>query len=108
LLQAELSELDFHYRSGESPHGKKCLFPAVGYELDYRGNVHVGCHDDARGSFFDAALPQLFAGPVPCPHMTCVCLDKYSFLAEINRNTGLDPLKIYGDELRSARRLSNA
>lgn len=107
LLQHELSEADFRYRSGESPYGKKCLFPSLGYELDYKGNIHVGCHPAAQGNFFDEALPRVFAGPVPCPHHSCVCLDKYSFLGSVNRNTGLDPLKIYGDQLRSARRLTN-
>lgn len=108
LLQRELSEADFRYRGGASPRGKKCLFPSVSYELDYKGNVHVGCHPAASGSFFDETLPRLFAGPVPCPYTSCVCLDKYSFLGEINRNVGLDPLKIYGDRLRGARRLANA
>lgn len=102
LLHAELPEADFRYRSGTaSPFYKKCLYPALAYEMDYRGEISVGCHGAVSGSFFDAELPELFAGPVPCPHRSCVCLDKYSFLGEINRNTGTNPLRIYGDSLRA-------
>ena len=107
LLQDELHAVDFKYRSGASPLGQKCLFPALAYELDYRGRVHIGCHSAAAGSFFADRLPTQFAGPVPCPHTSCVCLDKYSFLEGIDRNLSLDPLRTYGDLLRSERRLSN-
>lgn len=109
LLQAELSAADFAFRSGmESPKGKKCLFPALAYELDYKGNIQVGCHSAAAGSLFDRELPDLFAGPVPCPADSCVCLDKYSFLGTINRNVELNPLKIYGESLRSGRGMVNS
>jgi organic radical activating enzyme len=104
LLHAELPEADFAFRSGAaSPKGMKCLFPSLAYEMDYKGNIHVGCHEFAMGSLFHGELPGLFSGPVPCPHDGCVCLDKYSFLGTINRNTGLDPLATYGQILRTAR-----
>jgi organic radical activating enzyme len=107
LLQNELHEVDFRFRGGAATLGLKCLFPALAYELDYRGQVHVGCHPAASGSFFAEHLPRPFAGPVPCPHGTCACLDKYSFLEGVDRNLSLDPLRTYGDLLRSDRRLSN-
>ncbi len=108
LLRSELEDIDFLYRSGiASPQGKKCLYPALAYELDYLGRVQVGCHAATSGDFFAPRLPRLFAGPVPCPMSSCVCLDKYSFLKGINRNTSLDPLRTYGEILRSRRRLTN-
>jgi hypothetical protein len=109
LLKSELEEADFLYRSGiASPKGEKCLYPALAYELDYLGRVQVGCHAAASGNFFAPRLPRLFMGPVPCPMSRCVCLDKYSFLSAMNRNTSLDPLRTYGELLRSRRRLTNA
>jgi MoaA/NifB/PqqE/SkfB family radical SAM enzyme len=108
ILRGELEDADFQYRSGSlSPLGKKCLFPALAYELDYLGNIYVGCHAPASGNFFDKTLPPLFAGPVPCPHKSCVCLDKYSFVEGMGRNLSLDPLRTYGEILRNRRRLSN-
>ncbi len=55
------------------------------------------------GDFFDNRLPTLFAGPVPCPLQSCVCLNKYSFLGEVNRNVSTNPLKIYSEILRKKR-----
>jgi hypothetical protein len=102
LLRAELPEPDFLYRTAmQSPGGKMCLYPSLAYEMNYKGDIHVGCHGAARGSFFDDRLPELFAGPVPCPDTSCVCLDKYSFLGEISRNTDLNPLRVYGELLRT-------
>ena len=96
LFESELPTLDYLYRTGKnSPKGKKCLFPGLAYELDYRGKITVGCHPTASGSFFDQELPALFAGPVPCPRTKCVCLDKYSFLEESNRNITTNPLALY-------------
>jgi hypothetical protein len=103
LLHEELSAADFAFRTGKrSPKGMKCLYPALAYEMTYTGRIHVGCHPAAGGSFFDDELPRAFAGPVPCPHESCSCLDMYSFLAEVNRNTGLNPLEVYGRQLRAA------
>jgi organic radical activating enzyme len=100
LFESELPSLDYLYRTGiSSPKGKKCLFPGIAYELDYRGNIKVGCHRGVSGSFFDHDLPSLFAGPVPCPYSRCACLDKYSFLEGSNRNTTTNPLKSYSRAL---------
>lgn len=100
LFESELPPLDYLYRTGKnSPKGKKCLFPSLAYELDYRGKIRVGCHPSASGSFFDQELPALFAGPVPCPHTKCVCLGKYSFLEGSNRNITTNPLELYSRAL---------
>lgn len=100
LFASELPTLDYLYRTGkDSPKGKKCLFPGLAYELDYRGKIRVGCHPTASGSFFDQELPALFAGPVPCPHTKCFCLDKYSFLEGSNRNITTNPLELYSRAL---------
>jgi hypothetical protein len=101
LLRASLPALDFDYRTGlVSPKDKACLFPSLAWEMDFRGDIHVGCHKGRRGSFFDDSLPALFGGPTPCPAMKCACLDKYSFIEGSVRNTGTNPLAVYGDLLR--------
>lgn len=100
LLKEELPELDYMYRTRiASPHQRRCLFPALGYEMDQIGNIHVGCHSGVSGNFFNNKLPGLFAGAVPCPHHSCVCLDKYSFLKNVDRNLTPNPLRDYSDEL---------
>ena len=100
LFESELPTVDYLYRTGKnSPKGKKCLFPGIAYELDYRGNIMVGCHPTTSSSFFDHDLPSLFAGPVPCPYTKCVCLDKYSFLEGSNRNITTNPLASYSRAL---------
>jgi hypothetical protein len=102
LLRRELPSADYGYRSETlSPLGKPCLHPALAYRLDQTGHIAVGCHEDRCGNLFDATLPELFAGPVACPHRSCVCLDMYSFLGEVNRNRGVSPLHIYSAILRA-------
>jgi hypothetical protein len=101
LMRETLPEEDFAYRSQHtSSMGKDCLFPAVGYEMDCRGMIHVGCYNRVADSFFNRQLPRRFAGPVPCPIRTCVALDMYSFLGEINRNTSMNTFAIYSDLLK--------
>jgi hypothetical protein len=102
LFREYLPRLDFEYRTKRlSPCGKSCFFPAVGYQMNQWGEVHVGCHPAHRGSFFDADLPSLFSDTVPCPSPSCVCLDMYSFLAGQDRNQSLNPLASYRDALMS-------
>jgi len=94
------SDLDYRYRAlRESPQGNRCLFPALSYEMDPAGKIHVGCHREVEGSFFDRKLPRPFAGPVPCPMQKCSCLDMYSFLEGSDRVLGRNPLEAYGREL---------
>jgi organic radical activating enzyme len=99
LFAEELPALDYQYRTGQSPKGRKCLFPEIAYEMDYRGNIYAGCHPEISGSFFDGQLPKIFAGPVHCPHSKCVCLDKYSFLEGCERNVTMNPLECYSNAL---------
>jgi organic radical activating enzyme len=102
LMKDALPELDFLYRSGiGDPNGRICRYPALGYEMDYRGIIRPGCMPWLSASFFDEKLPAQPEGPIPCPHNSCVCLDKYSFLAESERNITTNPLAIYSDLLRS-------
>jgi organic radical activating enzyme len=102
IFKHELPLDDYLYRSQlMRPRGKKCLFPAVAYEMDQTGKIFVGCHPHVVGSIFDQDLVNQFIGPVPCPSKKCVCLDKYSFLHEINRNITCNPLEIYSDLLIS-------
>ncbi len=100
-LKSWLPEEDFGFRTAAvSPKGRKCLFPALAYEMNQTGRIKVGCHLATKTSFFDDALPKLFAGPVPCPNKSCVCVDKYSFLKDVNRNKSHSPIEIYADLLR--------
>lgn len=106
FLKQELPNLDYLYRTQlMSPYRKKCLFPSLAYEMDQIGTINIGCHHHVKGNFFNPNLPSLFAGPVPCPVKSCVCLDKYSFLIGINRNTSLNPLKIYSNVLLGGNRV---
>jgi hypothetical protein len=102
LMKDALPELDFLYRSGiGDPHERICRFPAIAYEMDYKGFIRPGCMPWASSSFFDDALPVQPTAPVPCPHHSCVCLDKYSFLEESERNITTNPLAVYSDLLKS-------
>lgn len=104
ILREELPEVDFLHRTRKnSTFAKKCLFPALAYQMTFDGNIHIGCHGNFSGSFFDEKLPELFAGPVPCPAKSCICLDMYSFLKDINRNTDTNPLKVYSELLKDIR-----
>lgn len=105
VLKEGLPEMDYLYRTQTlSTHGEKCLFPSLAYEMDPVGHIRFGCHSYVAGSFFDHHLPPTFAGPVPCPAKFCTCLDKYSFLKGINRNTSLNPLQIYSAILMDIRK----
>ena len=100
ILQEYLPSLDYGYRTGlRSPLHQPCFFPAVGYQMNQWGGLHVGCHPAHRGSFFAAALPPLFPEAVPCPMIYCPCLDMYSFLADQDRNQTTNPLAAYHDAL---------
>jgi organic radical activating enzyme len=101
IMKENLPARDFELRSqNESPCGKPCLFPAVAYEMDLAGRIHVGCHPETQKSFFDTTLPLSPTSFSPCPYNECVCLDKYSFLKDFARNTTIDPFKLYSDDLR--------
>lgn len=96
LFKSQLPEDDFLYRSQiASPIGLQCLYPALSYEMNSAGNITGGCHSERAGSIFDENLPPLFDSYSPCPHQSCVCLDKYSFLEKFDRNTTLNPLDDY-------------
>lgn len=102
VLKEELPRADFLYKTqGLSPYGNKCLFPSLAYQMDQTGKIHVGCHPQASGSFFENSLPPTFIGPVPCPNNSCMCLDMYSFLKDVNRNKNVNPLLIYSDMLKN-------
>ena len=100
LLEAHLPEIDYRFKVLRvSPRGQKCLYPAISYELDFRGLLRVACIGGEPVSIFgDASLP-LPPGPVTCPQNTCECLDMYSFLKGSTRNRTTNPLKDYCDEL---------
>jgi len=103
LLKETLPEIDYGYRTMlVSPCGKKCLRPALAYDLNYKGEICVSCFENLgpAGSLFDNELPALFQGPAICPRRTCYVLDQYSFLEHVNRNIDTDPLKVYGGLLR--------
>lgn len=102
LMQKMLPEADYIYRNEIAKTiGKPCYFPSLSYEMNAKGIIKVGCLSNKSVSFFANELLPRPASRVPCPHQTCVCLDKYSFLEGVDRNTSLDPLRSYSDELWS-------
>jgi organic radical activating enzyme len=110
VMSENMPAWDYLYRSQLlSPIRKPCIYPTLAYEIDYRGDIWIGCHEKQLGTIFSDSLPQLPGGTsVPCPHKSCVCLDKYSFLAEdVNRNVTLNPLKIYSTELKRIQKIAN-
>lgn len=96
LMKSILPEADYIYRNElESPKNKPCYFPSLSYEMDARGRIHAGCLPKRAISFFEPELPKRPQGRVPCPHASCVCLDKYSFLEGVDRNNEINPLNAY-------------
>lgn len=100
LLKARLPEIDYRFKVlNASPKGQKCLYPALTYELDFRGVIAAACIGGAAASIFDDQLPPLPTGPVECPRNGCGCLDMYSFLKGSTRNITTNPLQDYCDQL---------
>lgn len=96
LMKSILPEADYIYRNElESPKNKPCYFPSLAYEMDARGIIHTGCITKGASSFFNTELPNRPKGRVACPHASCVCLDKYSFLEGVDRNNDINPLNAY-------------
>jgi len=100
ILEMALDDVDIFYRSGGMTKGKVCYYPSIAYEMNQNGDISVGCFPWISGSIFNNDIPELPKGPVKCPHHKCYCLDKYSFIKGINRNTDLNILKIYGNLIR--------
>ncbi len=102
LLRAHLPGVDYRFKVlRASPYGEKCLYPAITYEMDFRGLVRLSCIGGESASIFGDALPALPAGPVACPQLRCECLDMYSFRKGETRNRTTDPLRDYCEELKS-------
>jgi len=102
FFKKELPEADFKFRAKKiSPYKKKCLFPALAYQMNQFGELHIGCYPTVHGSLFDNDLIKTFTGPVPCPKNECSCLFQYSFLGEVNRNISLNPLLVLSDILKN-------
>jgi organic radical activating enzyme len=99
-LRECILEQDFYFKIGRSPRGKTCLYPSVGYEMSQTGCLSVGCIGSRRGSLFDPVLPSIGDRSIACPHNECSCIDKYSFLLQINRNLSTNVLQTYCDLLR--------
>lgn len=101
MLKEELGETDYYYRAGGTTKGKTCLFPSIAYEMFANGDISVGCFSKLSSNIFRKnQLPQRPAGPVKCPGSICFCLDKYSFIKGMNRNLGLNTLKLYSNRIR--------
>lgn len=100
ILKNYIDSVDFQYRGGlTTPYNEKCFFPSVAYEMFQNGKLHIGCHPYFSGSLFKPIIPELPKGVMKCPYKSCMCLDKYSFLKGINRNTSLNPFEKYHDLL---------
>jgi len=106
IFKMALDDVDFFYKTGGNTKGKICYYPSIAYEMNQNGDISVGCFPWISGSIFNDDIPELPKGPVKCPHHNCYCLDKYSFIKGINRNTDLNILKIYGNLIRKRLGLS--
>lgn len=100
ILQIALADIDIFYRTGGRSKGKICYYPSIAFEMNQNGDIAIGCFPQVYGNIFKDDLPELPNGPVKCPHYTCYCLDKYSFIKGINRNLELNILKVYGKIIR--------
>jgi len=101
ILKIALDEIDFFCRTEGKTKGKICYFPSIAFEMNQNGDISVGCFPSVTGNIFKNDIPNLPEGPVKCPHYRCICLDKYSFIKGVNRNTDLNILKIYGNLIRN-------
>lgn len=99
LMFDSLSELDLYYRCGGRTKGKSCIYPMLSYRMDQFGKLTVGCFPYLRGDLFKNRIPKRLEVPIACPQNSCFCLDKYSFIKGVNRNFGLNILKIYSEIL---------
>lgn len=100
MMKNMLPEADYLYRNEIAKTiGKPCYFPSLSYEMNASGTVNAGCMHKKAVSFFANELVARPKGRVACPHQTCVCLDKYSFLEGVDRNNDLDPLNAYSKAL---------
>ncbi|MBI4336020.1 MAG: hypothetical protein HY589_05135 [Candidatus Omnitrophica bacterium] len=102
ILKRYLPVRDYLYRSGtQKTFKKKCLYPAIAYEMSTDGTIRVACHDHAAKTNFvkGPRLPQLYNTYTECPDFFCRCLDKYSFLMDFGRNRELNPLYSYKIQL---------
>lgn len=85
--------------SGVPPIGKPCLHPAISYKIYQDGQAEVGCHEHLTGNLF-GTLPQLFPSYVPCPRDQCLCLEKWTFLKELDGfNSEPLPINNYSKKL---------
>ena len=98
IMQQYVPPEDWPYRIGERTRGRPCLFPSIAYEMQPSGLLKVGCHEDKRGSIFDAVLPYRFISRTPCPHEDCFCIDKYTFL--LDKNLTSSPLRDLAGRIR--------
>lgn len=104
LFRSELPDIDYYFRTGiGSPRGKPCFHPVVAYHLNQNGAIFVGCHPEKRGLFFSTTLPKTYDASPRCPSNSCVCLDMYSFLTDVNRNISINPLYEYSKLLLGLR-----
>jgi len=85
-------------RTGSSPMGKPCLHPSVAYKVYPDGSAEVGCYPRKIGSVFDG-LPKRLHGYTPCPHSSCFCIEKFSFLQELSVNLSPMPMVDYARRL---------
>ncbi len=94
MLKEELGETDYYYRTGGKTKGKTCLYPSIAYEMSANGDISVGCFPSYPATFLAKIICQSdLPGPVKCPGNICFCLDKYSFIKGMNRNSELNTLE---------------
>jgi organic radical activating enzyme len=92
-LRALIHPVDFKLKMEKKTLGKKCIYPAFGFQLLPNGFAWVPpCHDRVINLMkTQDPSPLLSPGGMTCPSDDCVCLHQYSFIVDENvvaRNKG--------------------
>ena len=106
-FRALLPALDLARKTGEPTAGKPCSFPSIAYFIAPDGFAERACGyrtpGEARLDFIhhsDQLRP--LTTPVSCPQPTCLCLDRYAFLDEVEaRGREIDLLAEYVRDCRT-------
>jgi hypothetical protein len=111
---------DLLQKTGATPRGKACFFPAISYFIAPNGMARRSCGvlvpgEKASLDFIrDSARAKPLTEAVTCPQRACLCLDRYAFLEELDgRGVEVDLLAEYvrdceAHQARHARTLGGA
>jgi hypothetical protein len=101
-LSPLLPAADILRKTGAPTKGKACSFPSIAYFIGPNGVAQRACGVKAAGDppsldfIRDSAQVRALSAPVRCPQRSCLCLDRYAFLEELeDRGRSLNLLAEY-------------